>query len=147
MRDLDPTHVEAVARDQLIESGRLLGDEQCCPDACDGGACESCSGCYAGWCVNGHDFLDGEWERMSDEDRKVWWSVAREHNAGIDAALRRAESAEARIEAVRALHRSREHIFRDGIRRDICDECTDGEIPVPHPCPTIEALDGEGADR
>lgn len=82
--------------------GRILGDEQCCQDACDGGACESCPGCCAGWCVNGHDFRgNDEWDRMSDEDRSVWYDVAREGNAGLDAALTRADAAEVALAEVR----------------------------------------------
>lgn len=98
--------------DSLRESGRLLGDEQCCSDVCEGGACETCPGCCAGFCVNGHDFRGDPdtWLSMTDEQRQDWWRVAREHNQGLDAALARAEAAEekrdrlaAQVEAVRAL--------------------------------------------
>lgn len=81
---------------------RQLGSEQCCQDCCDGGACETCPGCAAGWCPNGHDFTDEVWASLSDEDREQWWSVARDHNVGIAAALTRAETAEAEVARLRA---------------------------------------------
>lgn len=95
-----PTLAELRAEVERLEE-RALGDGQCCWDVCNGGACESCPGCCAGWCVNGHDFSPGDWENVLDaESRERWWGVAREHNAGIDAALRRAESAEAERDAL-----------------------------------------------
>lgn len=100
---LDERDNLAAEVERIEESGRLLGDEQCCVDVCNGGACEGCLGCQAGWCVNGHDFTAAEWDAMSDEDRQRWWDVAREHNVGIEAAIARAEAAEAKVAAVEAL--------------------------------------------
>ena len=65
---------------ELKEQGvRVLGDEQCCELACDGGACESCPCCQAGWCVFGHS---GEIpDPVNDsENYHIWLDVAREHN-------------------------------------------------------------------
>ncbi|MFB7278082.1 hypothetical protein ACFCZV_13320 [Streptomyces hydrogenans] len=55
----------------------------------------------------------------------------------IDAATARAEQAEAAIERVRALH------TRSPNTGD-CNHCSERDYPdyaVPHPCPTIRALD------
>lgn len=87
------------------DEARGLGSEQCCPDVCNSGACETCVSCSAGWCVNGHDFATDPdaWEGMSDEDRHVWWEVAREHNRGLDAALAERDALAAKLAAVEGL--------------------------------------------
>lgn len=59
---------------QAIEP-RILGDEQCCELSCNGGACEGCPCCSAGWCVFGHDGLPED-----PEDFTTWLRVAAEHN-------------------------------------------------------------------
>lgn len=64
----------------------VLGEEQCCPDVCNGGACETCPSCCAGWCINGHDFTPGVWESMSEDDRRIWLDVASEHSPALAAA-------------------------------------------------------------
>ncbi|MGW3072339.1 hypothetical protein [Kitasatospora sp. NPDC001132] len=49
----------------------------------------------------------------------------------------RAEQAEARIAAVQALHRPRDHASWQ-----VCTACTrPGRVPTPWPCGTIRALD------
>ena len=48
-----------------------LGEEQCCYLACDGGACELCPCCCAGWCVFGQD---GQPEPGS-EDEARWLEI------------------------------------------------------------------------
>lgn len=50
-------------------------DERCCDLGCEGGACEQCPGCGAGWCVSGSDGLP-----VDAEDRARWLTVAAEHN-------------------------------------------------------------------
>lgn len=63
------------------------GPEQCCDEACNGGACETCRCCCAGWCVLGTDGLP---EYPADLAR--WIEVAREHNPIVEAwAASRAE--------------------------------------------------------
>lgn len=103
------------AAGKLADPSRMLGEDQCCPDTCEGGGCQACLGCAAGWCVNGHDFIPGEWDGLlTDEDRECWWTVAREHNQGIDAALRRAEKAEQELAAIRSRAQSELIEDRDG---------------------------------
>lgn len=51
------------------------GAEQCCPLGCDGGACESCPCCQAGWCVFGASGIPED-----PEDFAGWLQVAAEHN-------------------------------------------------------------------
>lgn len=74
----DERDLTGLDRYQLREAGYpVLGDEQCCELGCDGGACESCPCCCAGWCVNGR----GEIPRPDDtENYRIWLDVAREHN-------------------------------------------------------------------
>ena len=64
----------------LRERGlRVLGDEQCCELACDGGACESCPCCCAGWCVAGHNAEIPD--PVNDaENYAIWLEIAAEHN-------------------------------------------------------------------
>lgn len=60
--------------------------------------------------------------------------------ADLDAALTRAERAEATIECVRALHARNAHTGD-------CEHCSARDYPdyaVPHPCPTAAALDQHG---
>jgi hypothetical protein len=80
---------------ELRERGlRVLGDEQCCELACNGGACETCPCCCAGWCVAGHS---GEIPNPESdaENYEIWLSEAREHNpvarrlSDVEDALRR----------------------------------------------------------
>lgn len=61
---------------------RMLGEQQCCFLACDGGACEACPCCSAGWCVQGTDFPDPgiELGDHTDENWVQWLDVAKEHN-------------------------------------------------------------------
>lgn len=61
---------------------RMLGEQQCCLLACDGGACEACPCCSAGWCVQGTDFPDPgiELGDHTDENWLQWLEVAKEHN-------------------------------------------------------------------
>jgi hypothetical protein len=64
---------------ELRERGvRVLGDEQCCELACNGGACESCPCCQAGWCVSGHDGTPDPGDDA--ENYRIWLEVASEHN-------------------------------------------------------------------
>lgn len=66
-----------------VSHTRVLGDEQCCELGCNGGACETCPCCCAGWCVLGTDFHAGtpdSLEGMSAENRQIWLSVAAMHN-------------------------------------------------------------------
>lgn len=56
---------------------RVLGDEQCCELACNGGACETCPCCSAGWCVSG---ADGQIPDTKDPNFETWLEVAAEHN-------------------------------------------------------------------
>lgn len=56
--------------------------EHCCNLGCDGGACESCPCCCAGWCLNGADGVpDG-----SPENLAFWHELRAEH--GITAEVR-----------------------------------------------------------
>jgi len=57
-----------------LENLRTLGPEQCCEHACNGGGCESCRCCAAGWCVTGTDGLP------EGADLAQWIEVAAEHN-------------------------------------------------------------------
>jgi hypothetical protein len=53
--------------------------------------------------------------------------------------VRQASPAEAAVDRVRALHCRNEHTGD-------CEHCSERDYPdyaVPHPCPTIRALDGE----
>lgn len=60
----------------LREQGvRVIGEDQCCELGCDGGACESCPCCCAGWCVNGRDGLPDD-----PEDYRIWLEEAKDHN-------------------------------------------------------------------
>jgi hypothetical protein len=56
------------------------GAEQCCDEACNGGACETCRCCAAGWCVTGYDGIP---EHADDLDG--WMGVAAEHNPVVAA--------------------------------------------------------------
>jgi hypothetical protein len=80
-------------QEEMSEAGRLLLDEQCCEFGCNGGACESCVCCSAGWCVSGHDFLNGgDWPE--GEDLENWLAVAAEKSpvaAALKAALDKLE--------------------------------------------------------
>ncbi|MDN5918990.1 MAG: hypothetical protein L0I76_28505 [Pseudonocardia sp.] len=60
---------------ELHSSGRLLGPEQCCEDGCNGGGCETCPCCCAGWCVHGHGAIPDR-----EEDWADWLAVARVHS-------------------------------------------------------------------
>lgn len=72
-------------RDRLVDEVRALraelddqarrGPEQCCDLACNGGACESCPCCTAGWCVTGADGVP-----LEHDDLSAWLAVAAEHN-------------------------------------------------------------------
>ena len=81
-------------RDDLRdEVDRLRTGERCCPDACNGGGCETCPCCSAGWCVRGRDGVPDH-----ADDLPGWIDVAAEHNP-IVAAWRadRAELDAARV--------------------------------------------------
>ena len=89
----DYRHADA-AMDELDirEGSRVLGPEQCCEQGCNGGACESCTCCAAGWCVTGRDGLPED-----AEDFAIWLKYASEHNATAKAladALKRAQRGE-----------------------------------------------------
>jgi hypothetical protein len=74
----------------LRQIGQALGPEQCCAEGCNGGACESCRCCSAGWCVTGADGLPED-----ADDLASWLEVAREHNPLAEAfATARARVAE-----------------------------------------------------
>jgi hypothetical protein len=73
--------VDALRKHPGSRGVRLLGIEQCCENACNGGACESCRCCSAGWCVTGADGLPD-----TPEDLARWVEAARVHNP-IAAAL------------------------------------------------------------
>jgi hypothetical protein len=82
--------LEALA--DLMDAGRVrilpeqpepgLGEEQCCGLACDGGACETCPCCCAGWCVFGNGGLPDE-----PDDLRRWLDEAAKHNPVVAAAL------------------------------------------------------------
>lgn len=78
--------VQAAGVQEVFPDATVLGEGQCCPDVCNGGACETCPSCCAGWCINGHDFTEGVWESMTKEDRRIWLDVASEHSPAIAAA-------------------------------------------------------------
>lgn len=66
---------------ELREAGvRVLGDEQCCELGCDGGACESCPCCCAGWCVFGHSGEIPPYDLTPDSDYRIWIYEAADHN-------------------------------------------------------------------
>jgi hypothetical protein len=63
---------------------RVLGDEQCCELACNGGGCESCPCCWAGYCVSGSD---GQIPDTTDPNFATWLEVAAEYNPVAKALL------------------------------------------------------------
>lgn len=69
-----------VARAVLDEYQLRRGLEACCDEACNGGACESCRCCAAGWCVTGADGMPPD-----PGDMAGWIEVAREHNPVVAA--------------------------------------------------------------
>jgi hypothetical protein len=90
-----------------------------------------------------------EVERERDEAR-AWREANNEQAQRLvehrNELMARADTAEARLAAVRRLH----HPMRwQG--REVCDECVRRTSPMPEPvtwpCPTIAALDAEVTDR
>jgi hypothetical protein len=90
--------------------------ERCCNEACNGGACETCRCCCAGWCVMG---TDGVPERP--DDLTGWMEVAAEHNpivAAWQADRAELEQARAQVAAVRELADDLERQATDAVRAD-----------------------------
>lgn len=82
-----PVIVAAVRADlagdvyELRELGvHVLGEEQCCELACNGGACESCPCCCAGWCVWGHSGTIPDRDLTPHSHYRIWLDTAAEHN-------------------------------------------------------------------
>lgn len=95
---------------QLEDQQARRGPEQCCDQACNGGACETSRCCCAGWCVMGTDGLPED-----PDDLAGWIEAAREHNPIVEAwAVARAQR-----DAALALHRPKAHKSDQGATRTI----------------------------
>lgn len=68
-------------------SCRIETPDHRCPVGCDGGACETCPCCSAGWCVFGLDGLPED-----ADDFAAWLEIAAAHNP-LAAALAAAPAA------------------------------------------------------
>lgn len=53
--------------------------DHCCPLGCDGGACESCPCCAAGWCLNGRDGLPVGENQWGEAHVDFWRELRTEH--------------------------------------------------------------------
>lgn len=83
-------------QEALWKANRLLLDEQCCQFGCNGGACESCTCCGAGYCISGVDGVptpgspdNPDYGAHGQEVFDNWLEVAAEKNP-IAAALKSA---------------------------------------------------------
>lgn len=112
-----------------LEARRVLGPEQCCELACDGGGCEICPCCCAGWCVFGHGGMDID----NAEDRASWLAVAVGHNP-VAAWLGEAEH---ELAMRRDLHEAAERLYRV-VAQGLAPLC---------PCADRRASDYDGPDQ
>lgn len=66
-----------------------------CPVGCEGGACETCPCCAAGYCVYGLDGIPGQGALADLEQDEIttWWQIAAKSNPVILATVNRAFTA------------------------------------------------------
>lgn len=96
--------------------------EQCCPLGCDGGACETCPCCSAGWCVSGRDGIPED-----PADYAAWLEIAAEHNT----LARRLLEVEFNPDQLVMLHRAVRHKLAR-VRGDMARDKRRGEAHYLH---------------